>query len=671
MPLSLVLLALVAPPQETPPRPAPTREGVVAADPNQAAAAPGEAPTPDAAAAANAGDVVVTATRTPTSIDKIASSVTVLDKADIDRAQDAGVAELLLRTPGVTMSRNGGYGTATGLRIRGAETDQTVVVIDGVKVNDPSSPGGGYNLGTLLVGDASRIEVLRGPQSVLWGSQAIGGVVNIVTALPRAPLEGSLDLEGGSRDTANARAAIGGRQGPVTFRLGAQTFSTDGISAIAPAFGGVERDGYTNQQVTGRVEVQVAPTISADLRGYYSRGDTDLDGFGVDSSDYSVTKEFVGYGGLNVALFDGRLKNRVAYGYTSIKRDNYTPGRARSQTFDSLGRNDRVEYQGSLAVAAGIDAVFGVDHEHQRFRTVSPPAALATPVPAPSLAAADLTGVYGLLSATVINGLTLSAGVREDHHSRFGGKALFQAGGVWKLPTGTLIRASYGEGFKAPTLYQLYSDYGTQTLQPERAEGWEAGAEQRLLGGALVVGATYYQRRSHDLIGFASCPFSGPLPSICFLPGTTTPRFGYYFNTSRAYAYGIEASGALRLGERLLADGNFTWSPSEDRSAGTPTFGLQLARRPRHAANGSISYLFGHGITGGGAVRWSGETFDDPGHSLRLAPYALVDLRGELALTRQVSFYGRIENLLDKTYSTAYSYAALGRSVYAGVRGRF
>lgn len=631
---------------------------------------PDRASAPDAAADANAGDVIVTATRRPVPVDKVAASVTVLDKADLDRAQDIGVTEALVRTPGVSISRNGGYGTNTSLRIRGAETDQTVVVIDGVKLNDPSQPGGGYNFGNLLVGDASRIEVLRGPQSVLWGSQAIGGVVNIVTATPSRPLESSFDVEGGSRNTVSARAGIGGIAGPASFRLGAQTFTTRGISVISPDFGGVERDGYTSQSVTGRVEVQIASGISADLRGYYTDARTDLDSTTADTSDFTTDREFVGYGGLNAAVFGGRLRNRLAYGYTSTKRDNYSPGKPRELTFDGLGRNDRIEYQGSVAIARGWDAIFGVDHEHERFRSVSPSTSLSVPIPAPSVGAADLTGGYAELSATVVGGLTLTGGVREDEHSRYGGKTLFQAGGVWDLTTGTVIRASYGDGFKAPSLYQLYSSYGNQALQPEQATGWEAGVEQHFFGRALTVGGTYFERRSRDLIIFAGCAARSTLP-LCFQPGTTIARSGYYDNVSRAFAYGIEAIAALKVGPRLLIDGNYTWSPSEDRSPGTATYGLQLARRPRHAANGSVSYALGGGVTAGAAVRWSGETFDNATHTIRLAPYALVDLRGELAITRHVALFGRVENLLDKDYETAYRYGQLGRSVYAGLRGRF
>nr|WP_254602732.1 TonB-dependent receptor [Sphingomonas bacterium] len=631
--------------------------------PRQPAARDIKAPAPDAAADASASDVIVTATRAPTPIDRVVSSVTVLDKADIDRAQDIGVTEQLLRTPGVSISRNGGYGTSTSLRIRGAETDQTVVVIDGVKLNDPSSPGGGYNFGNLLVGDVARIEVLRGPQSVLWGSQAIGGVVNIVTATPTRPLEESIDVESGSRQTVSARAGIGGVQGPLTFRLGAQTFTTDGISAIAPAFGGTERDGYRNQSVTGRAELALSDAVGVELRGYYSAATTDIDGFGVDSDDYERNREFVGYAGLNVALFDGRLRNRLAYGYTAIKRDDYSPDQDQPLTFDALGRNDRIEYQGSAAIATGIDAVFGVDHERQRMRSTAPPYQ-----PTES-AAASLTGAYGQINATVIDGLTLTGGVREDDHSRYGSRTLFQGGGVWRLPTGTLIRASYGEGFKAPTLYQLYSDYGNRALAPEQATGWEAGAEQRLFDGALTLGATWFERRSRDLIVFAFCEDGTTLPA-CFQPGTTIPRFGYYANVSRAFAHGVEAAGALKIGTRLQLDGNYTWSPSEDRSPGAATNGLQLARRPRQSGNASVSYTLGT-VTGGAALRWSGETFEDAAHAIRLAPYALIDLRGEVAVSRQVALFGRIENLLDKRYETAYRYGTLGRSFYAGFRGRF
>ncbi|OHT21915.1 TonB-dependent receptor plug domain-containing protein [Edaphosphingomonas haloaromaticamans] len=630
------------------------------------------APVPDAATPPDydGGAIIVTATRAPIAIDRLASSVTVLDKAAIDRAQDIGVTELLWRTPGVTVSRNGGYGTVTSVRIRGAEAEQTVVVIDGVKLNDPSSTSGGYNFANLLVGDAQRIEVLRGPQSILWGSQAIGGVVNVVTAMPEKDLEASFDVEAGSRDTVNARAGLGGRTGPLAWRIGGNVFTTDGISAIRADQGGGERDGYSNRSLTGRAELEIADGVSADVRGYYSRGRTEIDGFAGDTAEYGINREFVGYAGLNVALLDGRFRNRFAFGYTDTDRDNYDPTRQRQQTFDAAGRNRRFEYQGSFAITDTWTALFGVENERSRFRTVSPAASLAIPVPDPVRGHAGITSLYAQLTGEVLPGLTVNGGVRHDDHKTYGGKTQFAGGGAWSLPTGTVLRASYAEGFKAPTLYQLYSEYGNTTLSPERARGWEAGIEQHLFSDALTLGATWFDRRTKDQIDFYSCPFPAPtdpdeIDPLCLTPAGDA-RFGYYLNIARTRSRGIEATASLKLSDRLLVDGNYSWIDAENRDTGK-----WLSRRPRNAANGSISYQWPFGLTTGAAVRWAGKSYDDAGNNRRLDDYTLVDLRAEYDLGGGVRLFGRIENLFDEDYQTVYRYGTLGRSVYGGVRARF
>ena len=636
-----------------------------------AAAFAADAPAAGTAhAVADEGDsIVVTATRTPLTLDEVPASIAVLDKAAIDRSQDIGVTELLLRTPGISVSRNGGYGTSTSLRIRGAESDHTVVVIDGVKLNDPSSTGGGFNFANLLAGDIARIEVLRGPQSILWGSQAIGGVVNIVTALPEKTLEGSFDVEAGSRETVSARAAVGGRTGPLSWRLGGQTFTTDGISSHAAAFGGVERDGYRNRNVNGRAELALADNVTLDLRGYYSAGRVEFDGFNTDSNDYGKNREFVGYAGLNIDLLDGRFRNRFAYAHTDTNRDNFNPDRARPRSFEADGRNDRLEYQGSFDVTDRVSAVFGVENERSRFNSRSPAASLAVPLPDFAVGKAEITSVYGQLSVQPVDGLTLNGGVRYDDHSRYGGQTLFAAGGVWRLPTGTVIRASYGEGFKAPSLYQLFSEYGNVALDPEEAHGWEAGIEQHLLDGLVVLGATWFDRKTTNQIIYNSC-FAPTTDPLCAAPGDPTmTRFGYYLNVARSEAHGIEAAAAVSLGG-LKLDGNYSWTVSEDRSPGA-NFGNWLPRRPRNAANASASYAFDFGLELGAAVRWSGKSFDNASNATRLDDYTLVDLRAEMRLSDNVRLFARAENLFDEEYMTAFRYGSLGRSIYAGIRGRF
>lgn len=622
------------------------------------------------AVAADGETIIVTATRAPLTLDEIPAAIAVLDKAAIDRAQDIGVTELLLRTPAISISRNGGYGTSTSLRIRGAESDHSVVVIDGVKLNDPSSTGGGFNFTNLLVGDIARIEVLRGPQSILWGSQAIGGVVNIVTASPEKALEGSFDIEAGSRNTVSARAAIGGQTGPLSWRIGGQRFTTDGISSHARAFGGVERDGYRNHTLSGRAELALADNVSVEVRGTYASGRVQFDGFNADSADYGLNKEFVGYAGVNFALADGRFQNRIAYGYTDTNRDNFNPTRARPQSFEADGRNKRWEYQGSFAVGDRISAIFGAENERSDFRSRSPAASLSTPLPAFARGEAEITSAYGQLSVEPVDGLTLNGGVRYDDHDRYGGQTLFAAGGVWRLPTDTVLRASYGEGFKAPSLFQLFSEFGNVSLDPEAAKGWEAGIEQHLLGRQLVIGATWFDRTTTNQIIFNSCSATATDP-LCFVPGNPAARrFGYYLNVARAEAHGIEASAALTLGG-LTVDGNYSWVVAEDRSPGTANFGKWLPRRPRDTANASANYAFDFGLSLGAAVRWSGKSFDNASNATRLDDYTLVDLRAEFALSDRVKLFARAENIFDEQYMTAFRYGSLGRSVYTGIRGRF
>lgn len=635
-------------------------------------ATPASAEMPDAALGS---DIVVTALRTPVHVSQVASSITVLDQDAIDQSQAPVVSDLLIRTPGISFTRNGGYGTNTSIRIRGAETDQTVLVVDGVKLADPSSTGGGYNFANLLTGDIARIEILRGPQSILWGTQAIGGVVNIVTATPVRPLEGSTDVSAGSRQTVNARAALGGASGRFHWRVAGNVFSTDGISAISPRFGGNEADGYRNAGGSGHLGIHITEGVSADLRGYYAKSRADIDSAGAvpDSPEYSRNEEWIGYAGLNADLLGGALRNRFSYSYSQTDRDNINPARRLRQTsFDARGRTRRLEYQGSLAIRDGWRATFGAEREEQRMRSASPADSLAAF--STIRASADIDSLYAQLSGTIVDGLTVSGGARRDHHSSFGNNMVFGAGGVWALSDGrTVLRASYGEGFKAPTLYQLFSDFGNAGLAPETAHGWDAGVEQSLFDRHLVVSATWFDRATTNLITFNGCPTTNR-PPLCFMPGTATARPGYYANVQRSEAHGLELAGVARIGG-LTVDGNYTFTSAEDRSPGL-NFGNQLARRPRHAANGSATYTAPSGISAGVAVRWSGKAFDTARTSAAVAPfvnaaYTLVDLRAEVPLGGGITLLGRVENLFEEYYETARRFGSLGRSVYAGFRGRF
>ncbi|MBX7200091.1 MAG: TonB-dependent receptor [Rhodospirillaceae bacterium] len=624
------------------------------------------APDPDVAGKGlDVDEIVVSATRTPTQIYKVGSSITVLTDNAIRESQTPVVSDLLAQTPGVSFSRNGGVGGTTALRIRGAETDQTVVVIDGVKLNDPASTGGGYNFANLLTGDIERMEVLRGAQSTLWGSQAIGGVVNVLTATPQKPFEVSAAAEGGSHGTGSASAAIGGVRDKLTWRAAASTYTTDGISAYV---NGTEPDGYRNIGASGRLRYEIADDLSVDLRGVYSRGRNKFDGFPPpsfafnDTREFGTTKEFVGYAGVNFAVLEGALKNRVAYAYTDTDRDLFNPDQAvTTRTYDSAGWNKRFEYQGSASVAQGWDVVFGAEHETSSFRTASPTATAPNPVPA--AASVTLDSGYGQVQATLLEGLIFTGGLRYDSHGTFGSRALGQAAVAWSFNDGnTILRTSFGQGFKAPTLYQLYSIYGNTTLNPEKADSFDGGIEQHLFDGALVLNATGFYRKTRNQIDFVSCPSTNVLCVI--------GKPGVYDNISSTRAKGMELAGAGKIGD-LSIQANYTLTDVTNQSVGTANFGKRLARRPRDAANLWVTYTWPMHVSTGFTVRYEGAVFDDAANRNVLASHTLLDLRAAYEFMDGLEVYGRVENLTDKIYQTTRNYGSPRRSVFGGVRAKF
>ncbi len=325
-------------------------------------------------AAGASSDIIVTANREARSSPTVGQAVTVLGSETITRRHAAVVSDLLRQTPGVIVVRNGGPGTTTSVNIRGAESDQTVPRIDRIKLNDPSSPCGGFNFGNLLVGNIARIEVLRGAQSVLWGSQAIGGVVNLISRAPTDGLAVNARGEGGWYNTGHAFANVSGKSGPVSASVGGGYYTTDGVSTYA---GGSERDGFRNYAANGTIGIELSSSVSVDLRGFYSNGRTDIDGYPApsysfgDTREYGDSEQWIGYAGLNAALLDGRFRNRFAYARTETDRRNIDPDGTPTETLRGIGRNERLEYQGVLDLRSTVFATFGAERDVSRFSSSS------------------------------------------------------------------------------------------------------------------------------------------------------------------------------------------------------------------------------------------------------------------------------------------------------------
>jgi vitamin B12 transporter len=614
-------------------------------------------------------NVVVTANRVEQPLSRVGDSITVISAKEQRRSQKTSISELLATTPGVTIARNGGLGGLTTLRIRGAESDQTVVLIDGVKLNDPSQASGGFNFGNLLANEYAQIEVLRGPQSTLWGSQAIGGVVNIVTPMPEGPLSGAMSVEGGSHETAFVRAHAEAGDERFAWRVGGDYLSTDGISAYERDLGGLERDSYRNVGFNARGIVHISDNASAELRSTWSDGRSDFDGFAApafqltDTPEYGNTEELVTYAGLNLTALGGRFENRIGFAYTETDRRNIDPSSLVPVTFDAYGRNERWEYQGTLLFSDAISGIVGLESERSELSSASPTTSDANPTPLQG--DVQLDSAYAQLTASPIETLTLTGGLRYDDHDTFGDHTTARASAAWSVTPSTILRASYGEGFKAPTLYQLYSQYGNLDLDAEQAEAWDAGIEQRLFVNKVTIAATYFHRDTTNMIDFVSC-FDDVVPARC----TTRPD-GYYDNVQKAEAKGVELTFAAQLTDRLALNANYTSMESENVARGDDNFGRALIRRPNETANASISYEWPLGLTTAVAVQHAGRSYDNPTNTFVLDGYTLVDFRASYAVSKSLEVFGRIENAFDQEYATIRRYGTLGRTFYGGLRQSF
>lgn len=599
-----------------------------------------------------APDIVVS-TGIPQFASQVGQAVTVIRRDEIERRQTVAISDLLATTPGVTVSRNGGLGTLTTVRIRGAEGEQTLTLIDGVRVNDPSSPGGGFDFASLLAGSVDRVEVLRGPNAVPWGSQALGGVVNVVTMPTSYGLRARANVEYGSFNSVFADAGISGGSGPITGSFNAGYLRTDGISAAAS---GTEPDGYRQYGAVGRVEVRLGNAFRLDLRGYFANSRTDIDGFAsvapflpVDDPEYARTQELYGYAGLHADFADDRFKNVIAFTIADINRDNFDPTfSTTTPLFLARGRSERYQYQGDFQVINALRLIGGVEYEKTRFTDGT------------VFKSRGVTSVWGeAIVRPPVDDLTLTVGVRHDDDSAYGGHTSWGANGIYTFRTRTSIRASYAEGFKAPTLYQLYGPFGlgNPNLQPETARSYDIGLEQQLIPRfsegqpwGLKASITWFHRDTRNQIDFDLGTFS-------------------YGNIARTRAEGVEIALDVRPTNSLTLVTSYSFIDSQNRSPGA-NFGKDLARRPHQSFSASVDWKTPVGLNLGATVLMVGDSFDDAANANRLDGYAILGVRADFPIGDRFSVYGRVDNVFDDRYTIVRGYGTPGRAVYGGIRMR-
>ena len=597
-------------------------------------------------------EVVVSASRVPLQAKAVGSSVTVITAEEIERKQVRVVSDLLREVPGVAVHRSGTVGTLTAVRMRGSEHGHTLVIIDGVKVNDPSNIGATFDFADLLAADVERIEILRGPQSGVYGSDAIGGVINIITRKGRGPMTANVSAEGGSFGTGNVSAGIRGGGNGHHFSLSGTALRTSGISIAS----GNEKDGYRNQTYNARLGVQPVKDLEIELLGRYVKANVETDNVPTDNNDETGSDHAVGRTRLKYSLFNGDWKH--ALGVAMHRKRKTVVSRWGTNEYD--GRKMRLDYETNVffetsAVAEAAHAVTFVT-EREKDSQIS------------GGAASNVTnhGYSAEYQLGLGDRLFLSGSLRRDDNERFKDTTTYRATAAYVLDeSGTRFHGSYGTGVKNPTLSQLFQQFGrvgpNPDVEPEESKGWDIGVEQNLLEGRLTVDMTYFNNRPTNLIYWndAGTPYDWQNPETGDddfydnLGGTSTIR-------------GLELTVKAKPAEAVDLSVQYTYTDAKDPN------GKRLPRRAKHLASVNLGYNFlnGNGVVDVG-IDYNSKQLNRTTDPVIVDDFVLVNIASAYKLTRQIELFGRVDNLFDKNYEEVPGYRATGIGFFAGIRGRF
>ncbi|NWG54404.1 MAG: TonB-dependent receptor [Hydrogenophilaceae bacterium] len=612
----------------------------------------------------NDDEIIVTATRAEGGVSRatLGASVTTISAEDVETRQTRVISDLLRDAPGVSVSRTGAVGGQTQIRMRGAEGNHTLVLIDGMEVADPYF--GEFDFATLIADEVARIEVLRGQQSALYGSDAIGGVIHYITASGAEAPGARGRIEYGSFNSWDASARVAGVAGPVDFAVSAGYQATDGVPT---ARGGVRDVGAENYVLSGRFVFTLAENARIRAIGRYANTTADTNdqdfnwppgptyGFAIDSDDYTENEGAYGLISGEWEWLDGAWSNALTLQGVEAGREAFSGGAFES---GSEGSRLKVSYVGSLAFGGqGFEQTLtgAIDFEREGAQTTSPGA----PPPFSDKREIDNVGYAVQYDAVVGGRLGFGAAYRFDSNERFDDADTYRLQGSYMFDSGARVHAAAGAGIKNPGYSELYgfvgaTYVGNPALTPEYSRGWEVGVEQRFFADQAWVDVTYFNSTLEDEIALSCALF--PLCTPINL-------------ATESEQQGVEVSAQATVGNWRLF-GSYTWLDATQN-------GVEEVRRPPHIASVNVSWrapsdAYGAFVT----VRYNGETFDNNftlsgPYPIQLPAFTLVNIGGDVRMSEAISLYARVENALDEEYEEVYTYRAPERAFYVGVRAGF
>jgi len=588
--------------------------------------------------------IIVTSNRRPQPLSQIGSSVSIISEADLERGQQSFVLDALETLPGVAISQNGSFGGTASISIRGAGGDNTVFLIDGVQMNDASTPGGAFNFGAVDTYNIKRIEVLRGPQSILYGSDAIGGVINVITKSGGEGLGGKIFLEGGAFNTRRGGASFYGGTDKLGFNISASGLNTDGISKADENDGNLEPDGLKSYSFSGKIKANLSEIFKLEAHGNYSNSNGFYDdynfstGVPFDGSKKQTnnTDQFsaVIRGKLN--LLDDRLINKLSVEYSKIDRalyGNYDP-------FLAKGIRTNFDYLGVFTINPDWTATWGAQHEK-------------TKSDGNNQSSFDINSIFSEVAFTAIKDLVLTAGSRYDDHETYGGHVSSRVTASYQFnKIDTKVLANWGQGFRAPSISQLTFKCLTcnginKNLNPETSSGFEMGIVKSFFDKKITIGATYFHLNVNDKITYVS-----------YSKG--------YKNIAKTLSQGVELSASGDLTDNIFIKANYTYSDAQDKTTSVTS---PLIREPKHLLSGSIQWAPSDRLSASLLVTYNGNEGQLDGTILK--SWTRLDIRTSYELLEGLIVYARIDNILNKEYQYIPAYGTSDRSFFMGLRKTF
>lgn len=599
--------------------------------------------------------IIVTATKTEVDQAHVGSSNTVITSGQISQTGDSDVYESLRGLPGIAVSHSGGLGGLTDIYLWGAKPGHTLVMIDGVEANDPMSTDRSFDFAHLPAGNIERIEIIRGPQSTLYGSDAMAGVINIITKKGKGKPKFTVSAESGAHETFQESASLSGSTEKADYSFTLGRFETGGISM---AKDGTEKDSYLNSLISSRVGYQISDVTRLNfiLRQTYSKTSLDDAAFEDDPNYTAWYRDLTAKIELEQSL-KSYWKHKISFSHFEAKR-KYRDEPDSVDTTEGAqswyrGDNNNVEWQHNLELAEwdiltggfvyhvergasdSRDALFGDSHLDRK--------------------SVEDKGYYLQNQFELKDQLFITPTLRIDDHELFGREVTYKVSSSYLVrPLQTRLKYNIGTGFKAPSIYQLYSTenfgggpIGDPNLNPDKSKSYDFGFEQELFKRKVSFGAAYFYNNFKNIVDY----------------DLTANK---YKNIGRVQTRGIEFSSKLKPAANIDIGLSYTYTRTRDRETGR-----QLVRRPQNQAGMDLNWLFKDKLNLNWKTVYAGHKWDDSANTLKIKQYSKSDFSLSYGIKKDFKIFGRIDNLLDRNYQEVRGYSTSGRSFYGGFKGEF